>query len=276
MRISIFAILALSCATLTGCLAESRLVSSETRALDADGAAILELDMGAGDLDVVGEAGLESVHLDVSLRTHETVLAQDDAAMDGLEVTLERLGDRIVARVSLPERLSSYYADAVLRVPARLAVVGEDGSGDALISDVAALTLTDGSGDLEVRRVSGDVDIDDDSGDLRVADVGPLTVQDGSGDVALANVNGPLDLVDESGETSVVGVGGSVTLDMGSGGVRCLDVDGDVEVTDASGDLWFENVTGEVRVRDGSGGIEAVNVGGLDVIQDESGEVVLR
>ncbi|HJL16894.1 MAG TPA: DUF4097 family beta strand repeat-containing protein [Sandaracinaceae bacterium LLY-WYZ-13_1] len=277
MRTTTLWILALaSLGALTGCFGEERLVASRDAELAADGADTLAIDVGAGSLDVIGEAGRETVQLDVALRTNRQAFSDDDGAEAALEVVLERDDDRLVARVALDDPPSGYFADVVIRVPARLGLTGRDGSGEAVIADVASLDLEDGSGTLDVSRVAGAVAIDDGSGELSLTEVGPTTIEDGSGTIAITGVEGDLSIDDEDGDLEVENVTGSVRLTLGSGNARCVGVDGDVDVVDGSGDLYFEDVAGTVRVEDGSGDVEAVDVGALEMISDESGEVDVR
>lgn len=259
-----------------GCMGNERVVLVDRMELSTDGATVLDFDVGPGSLDLVGEEGLDAVHLEVELRTNRTVLAEDDAARENLQVVLEEDGERAVARVLFERGPVGYWADVILRVPARLAVTGRDDSGDASIADVASLDLVDDSGELEIVRVPGPVRVEDGSGGLILTDVGPTTVIDGSGTLRVTRVVGALDITDDDGDLWIEDVDGDVTLEQGSGDVRCLRIDGDVEVTDDSGSLWFEDVTGRVTVDDGSGDIDAVNVGSLEVVADSSGEVDVR
>ncbi len=232
----------LGAATLAGCSPDSRIVHREQLELGVLDATALELVVGAGSLDVIGEPARDRVLLDVTLRTNRAVITDDDRARESLDIQLQQTeaGERILSHVLLDDGPGGYYADVVLRVPSALGIDAEDSSGDIIIEDVAWLALTDDSGDIEVRRIAGGAQITDDSGQIVIDTVGSASIVDGSGDV------------------------------------ECYDVEGDVDVVDDSGGLRFERVGGTVRVRDGSGDVVAIDVGDLEMISDGSGNVERR
>jgi hypothetical protein len=88
---------------------------------------------------------------------------------------------------------------------ARLAALTvEDSDGNLEVSDVASARLHNRGGNLRVERVKGDVEIDDDSGEIVVADVaGSVDIRDTSGQIRTART-GPVTIQDTSGDVTVV------------------------------------------------------------------------
>jgi hypothetical protein len=91
---------------------------------------------------------------------------------------------------------SSYaYVDIHVRVPAKLAAIVKSESGDADVSNVAALDYDASSADLKVNDVSGTLQIQVSSGDVRGRDIGSVEVRGtSSGDISLSDVHGQVDV----------------------------------------------------------------------------------
>ncbi|MEM6993177.1 MAG: DUF4097 family beta strand repeat-containing protein [Myxococcota bacterium] len=219
----------------------------------------LHLDQRSGDLAIHGEEGRESVLLVVKLRAHRLSTARDEDAKRSVRLGLSELGDgvgRILAGLDKPP--VGYSLDVTAYVPSRVAMVIEDGSGDATITDIAALTIDDESGDLFIEDIAGGVYVSDDSGDLAIEGVlGDVDVSDGSGDIHIGGVEGSVEVRDASGDLHVA------------------SVDGDVQIDDKSGDIVARDVGGAVIVSDRSGDIVIKNAGEADILSDGSGDVVI-
>lgn len=143
--------------------------------------------------------------------------------------------------------------DLEVDVPANLPLEVEDTSGEVEISDTGAVRLDDNSGDLRLRRIGGDVEVRDGSGGIEIEDVkGSVRItEDGSGEIRIAGVDGDVVIRDDgSGAIDVSRVKGSVRIDEdGSGSIRVRDVGGDFEVgRDGSGGIDHEGVKGAVRI----------------------------
>lgn len=251
-KITLFAaIFLLSLAMAQG--AESR----ETLTLATAGLKALAIDCGAGSLKVQGQEGLERIEVGAILRLGGIGQAElKDFRKEHVVLKLERTGDKAVltARIKDHFSLEKLFAgglnaaiDLDVRLPRRLALDVEDGSGDAEIRSVdGGLELMDGSGDVRLEDIRGDVDIEDGSGDLRLGKLGGrVTIEDGSGDIEIDDA------------------GGAVTIEDGSGSIDIRNVLGPVAVDDGSGDIAIDGVAGDVAIEEaGSGGLEIRNVRG--------------
>lgn len=201
---------------------------------------LLDIEAGAGSLDIVGDDAATDVIVTASI-----IVPRDDpdAARriieSDLELVLEEIGDRarLVARFEsgMFQWGSSPRIDVSVVVPARL-----------------ALEVNDGSGSMTIREVRGDLHVDDGSGSLEIAGAGGLVdVSDGSGSLSIAGVAGDVRIVDGSGSIDVSDVQGSVTVNDGSGSI---------DVSDITADLIIED--------DGSGGLRTNRIGGRVVRND--------
>ncbi len=198
----------------------------------ASGVSLLDVYAQAGSLEIEGEAGLSEILVDAIL------CASSPDRMEGLDVTLDRDGSAAVLEAVIPERNGGWGSGyslihLVVRVPRGMAARVADGSGELRIEGVGPLDLGDGSGEIVLRDIQGD-----------------LTVDDGSGEIEIVGVEGSVRLDDGSGAVRISRVRGSVTLEDGSGQVAIEDVTGDVIVTDkGSGQIDVRNVGGDLRVK---------------------------
>ena len=203
--------------------------------LDAKSVEALEIDAGAGSLDVIGDAGIDSIQVKATIRVPDvgSEKAQKIIASD-LTLSLEEVRGRAV--------LKAFFED------------GSWGWGDSPSVDVQVrmpeglvLEIDDSSGSLTVVNVAAAVLIDDGSGSIKVERVASVAIDDGSGSIDVVDVSGDVSIEDGSGSISVRHVGGSVVIDDGSGGIDVDDVEHDLTIVDdGSGSLNATNVRGTV------------------------------
>ncbi|TLY51110.1 MAG: DUF4097 domain-containing protein [Gammaproteobacteria bacterium] len=238
------------------------------RKLDIDPAGLkaLRFELGSNDIKVQGVPGLQQIEV------RGRACASDPAWLAELDMTQSRVGDKVVVKpLPRPQHngfFNSYaYIDFEVRLPAALPLEVGTGSGDANISDVAALDFDTGSGDLKLTRVTGVVNARVGSGDIVANDVGSFVLRSGgSGDVTANGVRGDVKIGHVgSGDLHFVEVKGGVQIDaIGSGDVAVDQVGGDMFVGSiGSGDVVAKNVTGNFTVKAaGSGDIHHSGIGG--------------
>ncbi|HEX4952104.1 MAG TPA: hypothetical protein VF017_01735 [Thermoanaerobaculia bacterium] len=262
-------VVALLGASALGCLGAvdpCRVSEPRSARLDAQGAQRLRVIAHAGGLR------LQAVEGQGDLDVQGTACASSADLLARVRLETERVGQELVVRAVLPEGLTlgASSLDLTIEGPPALALTVEDGSGVAEVAGFASLRIDDGSGDLIVNRIAGDVVIVDGSGSISVEDVGgSLRLEDGSGPVEIARVAGDVEvedgsgdlaireaqrdvtvLEDGSGDLEVTGVVGNVLVrDDGSGSIRVFGVGGDFRVdSDGSGSIDFDRVAGRVTV----------------------------
>ena len=233
--------------------------SRETLSLDASGCKSMHIDCGAGYLKVKGEDNLEQIEVKAIL--HVKGIAESDLPSfkkEYVTLKLDKVGSKAVLTAeiesgfSLATLFGSHDAriDLEIRLPRRLALDVEDGSGDSEIRFIDGdLQLEDGSGDILLEEIGGSVEIDDGSGDMILTDLkGKVKIDDGSGDIELKNSGADVMVEDGSGEIRIFQVMGSVEIDDGSGDIIIDGVEKDVTIEEAgSGDVRIRNVKGKVR-----------------------------
>jgi hypothetical protein len=250
-----FLFLLLIVALVSAQAAESR----ETLSLDAAGCRSLRIDCGAGDLKVQGEDNLQQIEVDAVLYVRGISESElREFKKEYVELKLIKSGDKAVLTALIESKfsLASLFGrhdgriDLKVRVPRRLALDVEDGSGDTEIRFIDGdLQLEDGSGDIRLEKMGGMVEIDDGSGDMILTDLkGRVKIDDGSGDIELKNAGADVIVEDGSGEIRIFDVKGSVKIDDGSGDIVIDGVENDVTIEeDGSGDVRIRNVKGKVR-----------------------------
>lgn len=201
--------------------------------LDASGVQALRVHAQAGSLRIEGRAG------ETAIVVRGTACAPREGQLEDVRLRAERSGATAVVRAEVPETFGwlsgagGARLDLALEVPPGVTVEVEDGSGSIHIENVAAATVRDGSGEIVLRGIAGEVRISDGSGTIEIRDVGSVIVDE-----------------DGSGGITVAGVRGSVTVrEDGSGSILVRDVGGDFTVEDdGSGSITHHAVRGRVRI----------------------------
>lgn len=139
-----------------------------------------------------------------------------------------------------------------------------------------ALTVATSSGDIEVARVDGPVEMASSSGDLELGTVrGPVAIATSSGDVEADRIEGGLEFSTSSGDftaDAVQGAGVSFRSSSGDFEVDRIDTDRFVAGT-SSGDISIEMLVGNANVNTSSGDIEIDEMEGALAVATSSGDV---
>lgn len=209
----------------------------ETRelTLDASDAKHLSIKAGAGSMEVVGVAGLESIDVIATIGVAD---ADEDEAAEiiskKMTLTLERDGDLATLNSWFDDGFMGWGSDAYIAL--RISV-----------PTGIAVTIDDGAGSIDVFDVKGDINIDDGSGSIEIRNAANVKIDDGSGSVKVSEAHGDVSIVDGSGSIKIRGVSGSVTVDDGSGSISVSDVEQDLVITDdGSGGQSFSDIRGEI------------------------------
>lgn len=235
--------------------------------VDAKGIEKVVIRAGAGDMKVIGRTNA------VRVEARGSACAGKQALLDSTQISVRRDGNVVYVETQMPDDSRSWnwgkheyaYIDIGIALPANVPVEATDSSGDTTIEDLAALTIQDSSGDLEIHRIAGLADVNDSSGDLDIDGAGSVRVRDSSGDIEIAQVRGDVEITsDSSGDIHIAQAGGVHIAQDSSGGIRVEDVRGNVLVdSDSSGDIYAGHVGGDFTVtEDSSGDIDHDSVAG--------------
>jgi hypothetical protein len=243
----------------------SAFAHDETRnlELDASGISILEIDCGAGFLRVQGVEGLKEIEVTAEIISKGMSRREfEDFLEDYVSLSLKKRGKRAVLESNLNHSRSffSFFGknrsariDLTVRVPYEMDLFVDDGSGEIEIDRIKGeVTIDDGSGSADITDIDGNLEFDDGSGSLIIEGVvGNVRIDDNSGDLRVRDIDGDLDIDDNSGGILVRQVTGSVYVRDGSGSIDISAVDQDVVIAeDGSGGVNIHNVKGKVKRRD--------------------------
>jgi hypothetical protein len=182
----------------------------------------------------------------------------DQKTVDRIQVKASQDGNAITIDVPKPSPLETSgirrtpSANLVVSLPAKSTVVARSGDGS-----------------IEVRRVSGKVDLDTGDGSVRAEDVtGALVVRTGDGHVYGRKVDGQAEIHTGDGTVNLDGVLTAVTIETRDGAIELTArpgsrTDGDWDVTTGDGDLRVEVPKGfgaEVDARTGDGRVQVDSV----------------
>lgn len=224
--------------------------------LSAQGIETLEIDCGAGFLKVFGREDLGNIEVEAEIILEG--LSDQKAKRfirEKVNLSLERRGSRALL-ISEMKRYSSLFSfrrkviNLTVNMPKNMDLDIDDGSGEMIVEDIAGnVYVEDGSGTMEIKNIAGDVTVDDGSGDIKVLGViGDVDIDDGSGTVNVEDVSGSVSIDDGSGTIYVRNVGENVILDDSSGSINVDGVEGNVVIEDdGSGGVNIKNVKGTVR-----------------------------
>lgn len=211
---------------------------SEVRDLkiSSDGIAGLEVEAGAGSLEVTGVPGGRNIVVVATITIED---ANDDEAGEiiasNLTLMLERDGDRAQLKAYFDRADWGHSSNATINLEVK-------------VPTGVSLKVHDGSGSIDVNDITADILIDDGSGSIKVGNAGSLSIDDGSGSISVIGAAGDVTIVDGSGSITVRKVGGSVTIDDGSGSIEVHDIEKDLIIeNDGSGSVSISGVRGHVE-----------------------------
>ncbi|MPQ47483.1 DUF4097 family beta strand repeat protein [Marinifilum sp. N1E240] len=143
------------------------------------------------------------------------------------------------------ESPNSFYGningELSLKVPSDIKLNIRNSSGDLYCENIVSRysKFRASSGDLNIQKIKGDLDIVTSSGEILVKDlIGNLTSESSSGDQEIKYIVG------------------NVTSKASSGDLEFKDIEGDIQSRTSSGDIEIERLTGRLKNVSSSGGIE--------------------
>lgn len=215
--------------------------------LDSQDLQGLIAETGAGSLEIIGVEGLTQIKLVADIYSNK------DSNDSKLILTLEKKANKAKLKADFEQNgFNNYssYIDLKLQVPANLALDIDDGSGAILISKMTAdINVKDGSGELIING-GNNVSIDDGSGDIEVSKIsGNLTIDDGSGAIKVTDIRGNIAIDDGSGNIEVANVQSAVTITDGSGNINVFNTKGLTILAAGSGDVTFNKIDGPVSMQ---------------------------
>lgn len=270
--------------------------------LDASNLNVFKIDCGAGSLQVLPNIKTTEIEVDAEIITTSISAKENQKYIDKyLRLYLEEKLDTAHLRSYFNlmkkskkgnTKLASGNAmgtpiskiNLTVKVPPELFIYIDDNSGDLSVEKLKNdLNIRDGSGNMLVDGIEGDVYIDDGSGGLEVRNItGDLKVYDSSGEVIIQTVAGGVFVKDKSGGILLKDITADPTANKEiyvrdrSGRVDGINLSGDLEVVDSSGGIDLNKFTGELIVKDASGGVTVNGFEGKHKIDGGSGGITIN
>lgn len=227
--------------------------------VDARGARSIRVIAGAGSLRVEGRPGISQVQV------RGTARASARNRLADIQLTAERRGDEVYIKAEMPDNggrslfsdmrdnwNDNAQLDLVIEVPQTIPLDVDDGSGESKFVNVGPLSFSDGSGEIDIRGVKGNLRVQDGSGNVTIENVeGSVRITDGSGNIRANNIVGDFKVdEDGSGDIDVTSVGGTMTVDSdGSGNIDVARVAGDFVVDrKGSGTIRSSDIRGHTEI----------------------------
>jgi hypothetical protein len=196
--------------------------------LSAANLKLLETEAGAGSLSIVGSDSATDITVDAEIFAYSA---------DDFTLTLKEKGNRaeLVARASNSNNWQvnspGPKINLTITVPSNLSHI-----------------IDDGSGEIEIKQVIGDIEIDDGSGSITINGGKNIEIEDGSGSITVNNAKGDVKIDDGSGDIYANTIIGTVTIDDGSGSINVNGAGGLVIEDSGSGGLQIKNIKGKVEI----------------------------
>lgn len=243
--------------SLTGCIIyveganHSPLLHKQVnKQLDTQGIHNLIANVGAGQLTITGVEGLEKITVTADIYYHENT---------PYVFTLKKHDDEAELIVKFEKHRNTQpnpYIDLNISVPAAM-----------------MLTLNDGSGGIDIKNMTANIQLNDGSGNIKIVGGHHLEINDGSGSINIRNNSGNTQIIDGSGDMNIQNSAGNMTIDDGSGDMDIENITGNIKINDGSGDINVHSSQGKVTLNDGSGDININSTKGLTILSSGSGEV---
>ena len=237
----------------------------QTRTLELPAAGITELSAqcGPGSLIVRGVEGIDMIRVNAEIESIGSDKDEPQLLAEKLvQLSLKSEYNRAVLisdLVQQPLAGQEVRINLQIELPGKMGLKIVDGSGDIYVANIIGnLTIDDGSGAIQVEEITGRIVIKDDSGDIEIQEVtGSIEINDGSGEIDIQHASGDVIITDTSGGIEINNIGGNVTVTDGSGSIDIYGVKKNVFIREAgSGKLEVDGVQGKVTIRDGGEGSE--------------------
>ena len=135
------------------------------------------------------------------------------------------------------------------------------------------IDISTSGGDLEVRKIDGQVELSTSGGDVEVTEVtGEVEISTSGGDITLQNVSGTTEATTSGGDINVTHCGPALAVITSGGDIDFTHVTGSVTSATSGGDIMLRDLDGEAELATSGGDIEISDVkGGKSVEAATSG-----
>ena len=229
--------------------AMAELTTTTTHALTSE---ITELRItgSISEVEVLGEdrSDIEST-LFVNSRAYNDAEAKQYAAESKL--VADQTASALILRMQFPTP-GRQRSTVKLKVPARLRIRVEPGSGTLDVKNVAAVEIAGTRGEVTLSQIAGRVDVSHRGGEVTIQDAGSLDFNGRAGSLKLTGVRGDTSIkMDGGGEITVANLAGSLNLESRNTEVTLENLEstrGPIRVNSIAGSVKIKGLKSEARI----------------------------
>jgi hypothetical protein len=243
-------------------------VTSDTRELRITGP--------ISEVEIVGEE-----RQDIEATAHVQSNGYDEAEAQKYvkesKIVADRTASALILRMDFPQG-GRQRGTLKLKVPSRLHVRVEPGSGILKVTGVAALEVAGTRGEATLRRIPGKVEISHRGGEVEIEEVGSLEFIGRAGTLKVAGVKGDTSIkMEQGGEMTASGLRGAVDVEGRNTDVELRDLSGasgPVRVNVNGGSLEVEGLESDTRIDSRNADVEVAMAAPAPVAIYSDGERV--
>jgi putative adhesin len=229
--------------------AMAELTTTTTHALTSE---ITELRItgSISEVEVQGEerSDIEST-LFVNSRAYNDAEAKQYAAESKL--VADQTASALILRMQFPTP-GRQRSTVKLKVPARLRIRVEPGSGTLDVKNVAAVEIAGTRGEVTLSQIAGRVEVSHRGGEVTIQDAGSLDFNGRAGSLKLTGVRGDTSIkMDGGGEITVANLAGSLNLESRNTEVTLENLEstrGPIRVNSIAGSVKMKGLKSEARI----------------------------
>jgi len=229
--------------------AMAELTTTTTHALTSE---ITELRItgSISEVEVQGEdrSDIEST-LFVNSRAYNDAEAKQYAAESKL--VADQTASALILRMQFPTP-GRQRSTVKLKVPARLRIRVEPGSGTLDVKNVAAVEIAGTRGEVTLSQIAGRVEVSHRGGEVTIQDAGSLDFNGRAGSLKLTGVRGDTSIkMDGGGEITVANLAGSLNLESRNTEVTLENLEstrGPIRVNSIAGSVKIKGLKSEARI----------------------------
>lgn len=229
--------------------AAAELTTTTTHALTPE---ITELRI-TGPISEVEVQGQNRSDIESTLFVNSRAYNDAEARQYAEESTLvaDQTASALILRMQFPTP-GRQRSTVKLKVPTRLRIRVEPGSGILDVKNVAAVEIAGTRGEVTLRQIAGPVEVSHRGGEVTIEDAGSLEFNGRAGSLKLTGVRGDTSIkMDGGGEINVANLGGSLTLESRNTEVTLENLEatrGPIRVNSVAGSVKMKGLKSEARI----------------------------
>jgi DUF4097 and DUF4098 domain-containing protein YvlB len=176
-----------------------------------------------------------------------------------------------------PTPRQRFKSSLTVQVPKHSSVRLDNRNGRLVVQDlVGDQHIFNRYGDVEIRNITGRVDIENRNGSVGVQDVSDaVSINNRYSNTTVQNVGGDLQIQTRNGSVDVSAVKGSVTIDNSYAPITVRDVQGQLTITGRNNSVDIQHVEGDIRADSSYQNVTIKDPRGAVTVTSRNGDLFL-